>query len=119
VMAAMYAVYHGPDGIRHIAEQVHSRAVLLANALRRLRYRVVHQAFFDTVCVDVERWAVSRIIDAARARRINLRVLSPTRIAVALDETVTLGDLAFLITFFPQIDDLPFMMVVLYVHPAC
>ncbi|HLS48245.1 MAG TPA: aminomethyl-transferring glycine dehydrogenase, partial [Gemmatimonadales bacterium] len=110
VMAAMYAVYHGPDGIRHIAEQVHSRAVLLANALRRLRYRVVHQAFFDTVCVDVERWAVSRIIDAARARRINLRVLSPTRIAVALDETVTLGDLADLITIFSQNDALPFML---------
>ncbi len=110
VMAAMYAVYHGPDGIRRIAEQVHGRAVLLANALRRLRYRVVHEHFFDTVAVDVETWAAARIIDAARTRRINLRQLSPTRLAVALDETVTLGDLADLITVFSQDDLLPFML---------
>ncbi|HET7109804.1 MAG TPA: aminomethyl-transferring glycine dehydrogenase, partial [Gemmatimonadales bacterium] len=110
VMAAMYAVYHGPDGIRRIAEQVHSRAVLLANALRRLRYRVLHDSFFDTVAVDVEKWAAARILDAARARKINLRQLSPTRLAVALDETVTLGDLADLITVFSQDDMLPFML---------
>ncbi len=110
VMAAMYAVYHGPDGIRRIAEQVHSRAVLLANALRRLHYRVVHDSFFDTVAVDVEKWAAARILDAARARKINLRQLSPTRLAVALDETVTLGDLADLITVFSRDDMLPFML---------
>jgi glycine dehydrogenase len=110
VMAAMYAVYHGPDGIRRIAEQVHGRAVLLANALRRLHYRVVHDSFFDTVAVDVEKWAAARILDAARARKINLRQLSPTRLAVALDETVTLGDLADLITVFSQDEMLPFML---------
>jgi glycine dehydrogenase len=110
VMAAMYAVYHGPDGIRRIAEQVHGRAVLLANALRRLQYRVVHDSFFDTVAVDVEKWAAARILDAARTRKINLRQLSPTRLAVALDETVTLGDLADLITVFSQDEMLPFML---------
>jgi len=110
VMAAMYAVYHGPDGIRRIAEQVHSRAVLLSNALRRLGYHVVHEAFFDTIAVDVEKWAAARILDAARARKINLRQLSPTRLAVALDETVTLGDLADLITVFSRDESLPFML---------
>jgi glycine dehydrogenase len=110
VMAAMYAVYHGPDGIRRIAGQVHGRAVLLANALRRLHYRVVHEAFFDTVAVDVEKWAAARILDAARARQINLRLLAPTRIAVALDETVTLGDLADLVSVFAQDELLPFML---------
>ena len=110
VMAGMYAVYHGPDGIRRIAQQVHSRTVLLADALRRLRYTVVHEAFFDTVCVEVERWALSRIMDAARARRINLRVLSPTRLGIALDETVTLGDLADVISVFSLDDALPFML---------
>ena len=53
VMASMYAVYHGPSGLRRIAERVHTRTVLLANALRRLRYRVVHEAYFDTLCVEV------------------------------------------------------------------
>ena len=110
VMAAMYAVYHGPDGLTRIAEQVHSRAVLLANALRRLRYKVVHERFFDTVCVEVERRTQSRILDAARARRINLRAMSPTTLCIALDETVTLGDLADLITIFSLDDALPFML---------
>ena len=52
-------MYHGPDGLRRIAEQVHSRAVLLARALKALGYTVVHEAFFDTVCVEVERWALA------------------------------------------------------------
>ena len=51
---------------------------LLANALRRLRYRVVHEDFFDTLCVEVPEWALPRLLDAARARHINLRPLPPT-----------------------------------------
>jgi glycine dehydrogenase len=110
VMASMYAVYHGPDGLRRIAERTHQRTVLLANALRRLGYRIVHEHFFDTICVEVERWALPRLIDAARARQINLRPLSPNRICVALDETVTLGDLADLIAIFSLNEALPFML---------
>ena len=56
--------------------------------------RAVHEAYFDTICVEVENWALPRLIDAARVRNINLRQVSPTRICVALDETVTLGDVA-------------------------
>jgi glycine dehydrogenase len=110
VMASMYAVYHGPDGLRRIAERVHTLAVLLAQALTRLGYRVVHHAFFDTLAVEVEPWALSRLIDAARARRINLRVISPTRIGVALDEATTLGDLADLVAAFSLNEVLPFMV---------
>ncbi len=110
VMASMYTVYHGPDGLRRIAERLHRLTVLLANALRRLRFQVVHETFFDTVCVEVERWAQPRLLDAARARRINLRPLSPTRICVALDETTTLGDLADLIAIFSLNEALPFML---------
>ncbi len=110
VMASMYAVYHGPDGLRRIAERVHTRTVLLADALRRLRYRVVHEHFFDTLCVEVPEWALPRLFDAARARRINLRPLPPTRLCIALDETVTLGDLADLIAVFALNEALPFML---------
>jgi glycine dehydrogenase len=110
VMASMYAVYHGPDGLRRIAERVHARTVILANALRRLRYRVVHDAYFDTICVEVPEWALPRLLDAARARMINLRPLPPTRLCVALDETVTLGDLADLIAVFSLNEALPFML---------
>jgi glycine dehydrogenase len=110
VMASMYAVYHGPGGLRRIAERVHTRAVLLANALRRLRYRIVHEHFFDTLCVEVPEWALPRLLDAARARQINLRPLPPTRLCIALDETVTLGDLADVIAVFSLNEALPFML---------
>src|SRR3954468_7262078 len=110
VMASMYAVYHGPSGLRRIAERVHTRTVILANALRRLGYRVVYEDFFDTLCVEVEGWALPRLLDAARVRNINLRQLSSTRLCVALDETVTLGDLADLIAIFSLNEALPFML---------
>src|SRR5690349_297988 len=110
VMASMYAVYHGPDGLRRIAERVHARTALLANALRRLRYRVVHDSYFDTLCVEVPEWALPRLLDAARTRMINLRPLPPTRLCIALDETVTLGDLADLISVFSLNEALPFML---------
>src|SRR5690349_6932269 len=110
VMASMYAVYHGPDGLRRIAERLHASTALLANALRRLRYRVVHDSYFDTLCVEVPEWALPRLLDAARTRMINLRPLPPTRLCIALDETVTLGDLADLISVFSLNEALPFML---------
>jgi glycine cleavage system P protein (glycine dehydrogenase) len=110
VMASMYAVYHGPEGLRRIAERVHTLTVLLAQALTRLGYRVVHPQFFDTLCIEVESWALPRLIDAARARRINLRTISPTRLGVSLDEATTLGDLADLVAAFSLNEVLPFMV---------
>src|SRR3989442_1125787 len=110
VAAAMYAVYHGPDGLRRIAERVHTLTVLLASAVARLGYRVVHPHFFDTLCIEVESWALPRLIDAARARRINLRTVSPTRLGVSLDESTTLGDLADLVAAFSLNEVLPFMV---------
>ena len=111
VMASMYAVYHGPGGLRRIAERVHTRAVLLANALRRLRYRIVHEHFFDTLCVEVPEWALPRLLDAARARQINLRPLPPTRLCIALDETVTAGRPGgSVIAVFSLNEALPFML---------
>ncbi|HYT03598.1 MAG TPA: aminomethyl-transferring glycine dehydrogenase [Gemmatimonadales bacterium] len=110
VMASMYAVYHGPEGLRRIAERVHMLTVLLAQALTRLGYRVVHAQFFDTLCLEVESWALPRLIDAARARRINLRTISPTRLGISLDEATTLGDLADLVAAFSLNEVLPFMV---------
>src|SRR2546425_1038018 len=110
VMASMYAVYHGPEGLRRIAQRVHTLTVLLATALSRLGYRIVHQSYCDTLCVEVESWALARLIDAARARRTNLRTVSPTRIGISLDETTTLGDLADLVAVFSLNEVLPFMV---------
>ncbi|MGH7593601.1 MAG: aminomethyl-transferring glycine dehydrogenase [Gemmatimonadales bacterium] len=100
VMASMYAVYHGPEGIRRIASRVHRQAVLLAGALRRLGYAIEHASFFDTVSVVVGAAKQARVIEAAAARRINLRALGTDRIVVALDETVAMADLTDLVASF-------------------
>ncbi|MGH7427949.1 MAG: aminomethyl-transferring glycine dehydrogenase, partial [Candidatus Methylomirabilaceae bacterium] len=109
VMASMYAVYHGPDGLRRMAERVHAFTGLLAKALQRMDYRIVHTGFFDTLCVEVEPWALPRLIEAAWARKINLRTMPPNRICIALDETVTVSDLADLITVFSLNETLPYL----------
>ncbi|HEX8674155.1 MAG TPA: aminomethyl-transferring glycine dehydrogenase [Longimicrobium sp.] len=86
VMAGMYAVYHGPDGIRAIAARVHSLARVVAEGARRLGYKVVHENFFDTVRIEVGS-RQSTILAAATDRSINLRPFGETSICIALDET--------------------------------
>jgi glycine dehydrogenase len=100
VVAAMYAVYHGAEGLRRIARRVHAHTVSLATALEKLGYGLVHRAYFDTIAVEVPPDVLPRILDAARAKQINLRTLSQTRIGVAFDETVTDADLADVIAVF-------------------
>ena len=100
VTAAMYAVYHGPQGIRAIATRVHACTAVLAAGLRRLGYRLAHDAFFDTLAVEVETARQAELHAAARAKRINLRSLTPGRVGVALDETAGPADVADLLTVF-------------------
>jgi len=100
VSASMYAVYHGPEGLRRIARRVHAYTAGLAAALEKLGYALVNRHFFDTIAVEVQQDVLPRIIDAARIRQINLRTLSQTRIGIALDETVTDSDLNDLVAVF-------------------
>src|SRR5881397_571054 len=100
VMASMYAVYHGPEGLRRIAERVHMLATSLAAALEKLGYGIAYPHYFDTLAVEVLPEVLSRIIDVARAKQINLRTLSQNRIGVALDEAVTDDDLTDIVAAF-------------------
>ncbi len=88
VVASMYAVYHGPDGLRGIAERVHGHAVRLAAGLRWLGVQVVHDAFFDTVLARVPGRA-EEVLRAARERGINLRPVDADHVGVTCDETTT------------------------------
>ncbi|HEV8150569.1 MAG TPA: aminomethyl-transferring glycine dehydrogenase [Gemmatimonadales bacterium] len=100
VMAGMYAVYHGPDGIRAIAERVHGHAGRLAAAFKAAGLALVSEAFFDTLAVDTNAASAAKIHAGAKQKRINLRAISPTRIGIALDETVTDADVDDLIEIF-------------------
>jgi len=100
VMASMYAVYHGPEGIAAIAEQVHGRTARLAAGLRAGGLRLASEAFFDTLVVETDAAGATKIHQAARAKRINLRAVSPTEVGVALDETVSEKDLEDVLEIF-------------------
>ncbi|HUF89385.1 MAG TPA: aminomethyl-transferring glycine dehydrogenase [Gemmatimonadota bacterium] len=92
VVAGMYAVYHGPEGLTRIARRVHGLTALLAAGLARQGRRRTHDTFFDTLAVELGDAERSRVLDAAQARRINLRPLEGGRVGIALDETVDEGD---------------------------
>ncbi len=94
VMASMYAVWHGPDGITRIARRVHRYAAMLAAGAEALGHRVVHNEYFDTVCIELNGLTADTALAAARERRINLRTLNATTIAIAFDETVGDVDVA-------------------------
>ncbi|GAB3568049.1 aminomethyl-transferring glycine dehydrogenase [Amycolatopsis endophytica] len=88
VLAAMYAVYHGPDGLKAIAERVHGLAAGLAAALRSGGVEVVHESFFDTVLARVPGRAAA-VVAAARESGINLGLVDGDHVRVACDEVTT------------------------------
>jgi glycine dehydrogenase len=102
IVASMYAVYHGPKGIRGIAERVHQSACALREALSKLGIKVTHPAFFDTIRIDGSEREVAAWLDTAEQKKINLRKLSPTSICIAIDETTTLRDIGELVDVFSQ-----------------
>jgi glycine dehydrogenase len=85
-MASFYAVFHGPEGLKAIAQRIHRKAVRVARGLEEQGFTVEPESFFDTITVDVGPLQ-GAIIEAARRERINLRRIGKTRIGISLDET--------------------------------
>jgi glycine dehydrogenase len=100
VMASMYAVYHGPRGLRAIAERVAGLAAVLARGLAQLGFKVKALPFFDTVRVDAPAGDVGRVLTAADAAGLTLRRLAPDALTISLDETTTAADLEALLAVF-------------------
>lgn len=99
VMAGMYAVWHGPAGIRRIAERVQRSTAILRAELVKLGVKVANDTFFDTLLLETGA-ATPAIVTAADCARINLRRVDGARLAVSLDETVTAADLQALVNVF-------------------
>ncbi len=100
IMASMYAVYHGPDGLRNIARRVHLMTAMLAKRLGSKGYHVNGGPFFDTIKVHGGPLNQAQILDNARYRYMNLRAYPDGSTGVSLDETVTLEDLHDLLVAF-------------------
>ncbi|MFI6702900.1 aminomethyl-transferring glycine dehydrogenase [Streptomyces sp. NPDC050509] len=99
VMAGMYAVYHGPDGLRSIARRAHRYAAVLAAGLRAGGVEAVHAAYFDTLTVRVPGRA-AEVVAAAREGGVNLRQVGADQVSVACDETTGRAQLAAVWTAF-------------------
>ena len=93
IVSSMYAVYHGPDGLKAIAETVHSHAATLAASLKAAGLEVLHGSFFDTITVRVPGKS-AEIVAAAEAKGINLRGIDADTVGISVDETTTPAVLA-------------------------
>ncbi len=94
VMASMYAVYHGPSGLKRIAHRVHRLTSILAAGLTQLDAKVLNSNWFDTLTISVKEAALVHAL--AHNHGINLRVINATTVGVSLDETTTREDVAAL-----------------------
>ncbi len=90
VIASMYAVYHGPAGLKQIAERTHRLTGTLAAGLKQMGVTIANNSFFDTLTINVADAAAVHV--AAQAAGYNLRQISATQVGVSLDETATRAD---------------------------
>jgi glycine dehydrogenase len=98
IMASMYAVYHGSDGIKNIAEEVHAKTKFVADQLTKKGFSVTTKLFFDTIVVEVKN--AEAIMNKAVSKEINLRLVNDTHVAISLDQTVEESDLTDLLSVF-------------------
>jgi glycine dehydrogenase len=105
-MAAMYACYHGPSGLRQIADRVHSLTAVLAKGLERMGYRVGSSQFFDTIRVALGDKRAEDVLQAAERHRMNFRPINEHTVGISIDEITTEKDLADIWRFFSG-DDAP------------
>jgi glycine dehydrogenase len=100
VMASMYAVYHGPHGLRSIAQRTYLLTDVLARGLRKLGYEVPPETFFDTITVNLGNRHSKDLVSLAEKEQINLRVIDAQTIGISLDETTSADDLQHLFVVF-------------------
>ncbi|MBN1397749.1 MAG: aminomethyl-transferring glycine dehydrogenase, partial [Bacteroidetes bacterium] len=104
IMAGMYAVYHGPEGIKDIASRVHRSAVLLDKEIRKLGFKQLNENYFDTLRIQTEdKKQADRIIKLAVESGYNLRYVEDKYIGISLDETTSITDIGTIVDLFAQI----------------
>ncbi|HEY9663336.1 MAG TPA: aminomethyl-transferring glycine dehydrogenase, partial [Allocoleopsis sp.] len=99
IVASMYAVYHGAEGLRRIADRIHQLTVTLAEGLKQLGYSSGAEPYFDTIRIEVGSQQAA-ILTRATENRINLRAIGTEAIGISLDETTTVEDVRDLLSLF-------------------
>ncbi|MDB9884303.1 aminomethyl-transferring glycine dehydrogenase [Candidatus Marinimicrobia bacterium] len=100
VMASMYAVYHGPSGIKAIANRIHEKTKILANALKASGYKIVYDQFFDSIRISIKNKSIDEMKKAAELRNLNFRYFENNDIGISLDETTSESDLIDILSIF-------------------
>ena len=99
VMAGMYAVYHGPEGLRYIADKIHATASTLANVLKKLGVSQTNTAYFDTIVVKADALKVKAI---AEKQEVNFFYIDNETISISINETILMEDLNQVIAIFAE-----------------
>ncbi|MHC5202874.1 aminomethyl-transferring glycine dehydrogenase [Myroides sp. LJL119] len=99
VMASFYAVYHGPEGLKFIANQVHAKAVTLAQSLEKLGIKQLNPSYFDTILVQVD---TQKVKPFAIDKKINFNYIDDNTLSISLNETVEVKDINAIIEVFAQ-----------------
>lgn len=97
-MAAMYAVFHGPDGLKNIATRIHQRAQVLEHNLAQMGIRQLNSFYFDTLCVDAGH--LNNLRKEAESKKINLRYFTNGEVGISVDETTNDADITLLTEVF-------------------
>jgi glycine dehydrogenase len=103
IMSSMYAVYHGPEGLKEIALRIHRRAAVLDAALKLMGFEQVNAQYFDTLQVELPEEELQKLKNIAEGKRINLNFLVPGQVGVSVDETTSLAQLTQVVLVFAAI----------------
>ncbi|MGB5417348.1 aminomethyl-transferring glycine dehydrogenase [Algibacter sp.] len=99
VMASMYAVYHGPKGLKFIANKVHNKASALANALEKLGYEQINTSYFDTLQIKTKAKKIKKL---ATEKKVNLFYPDSETVTISINETTAIRDINYLIALFAE-----------------
>ena len=93
VMAGMYAVYHGPEGLKRIATRIHDLTKILAKGIEKNGHDVLHKDYFDTLRIGLTKGSRGRVLSAAKKNRMNFRLFDDGTIGVSLDECADMEEI--------------------------
>jgi len=108
VMAGMYAVYHGPQGLRFIATDVHSKAVTIENELTKLGFEQLNDAYFDTILIKAD---AAKVKEIAERNQVNFYYPDNNTVSISVNETISLKDVNTVIGIFAEVTGKPFEAV--------